>query len=104
MEHEKYFISISDESCNFICVGYVSDFLVAQRIVQANSGSILNNAKYAIIEKVKEGLFMYDISPWICQVVRDKEGNVEGAKRIIDLPSELLCKQGHYGFGISLAR
>lgn len=104
MKHEKYFISISDETCKFVCVGYVSDYLVAQRIVQANSGCILNNAKYAIIEKVKEGLFMYDENPYIYEVKRDEEGNVTGAERLIHLPPELIYRQGHYGFGISLKK
>lgn len=98
----KYFISISDETCrHFVCVGYVATRMVAEFIVTANKGNILDNASYVTIEKVKEGLFMYDEHPTIYEVTRDENGTPK-ARQIYKLPEKLLFRWGNLGFGKKL--
>lgn len=98
----KYFISITNEDAkHFVCVGFVGDYITAQRVVQCNTASILNNAKYAVIEKVREGIFMYDTHPVFYKVTKKKDGDYK-ATRLKIIPSKLLNREGKMGFGINI--
>ena len=98
----KYFISITDESCkHLVCVGYVATRMIAEFVVTANKGAILDNASYAVIEKVKEGLFMYDENPSVYKVEKNENGEAR-ATIIYKFPEQLACRQGSLGFGIRL--
>ena len=100
IRRERYFISVIDkDEKNVSCVGFVNDYLIAQRVIQVNSGNILDNAKYAVVEEVKDGIFMYDENPKFFEVVQDEEGRFKGEH--ISTPTKYLLKTG-IGFGINI--
>ncbi len=99
-ENINYFISIIDNECKkCICVGYVNKSYIADLIVQTNRGNILNNARYAIIEKVKEGIFMYDEKPTFYEVKKTEE-DIK-AKRMKNIPNIFKNKRA-IGFGLKM--
>lgn len=93
----KYFVSlISNDLKGIICIGYTDTLMKAELLLQVNSMGILNNSKYAVIENVKEGLFMYDEKPLFYEIDEKLKTH-----RLVQIPQEFRHKKG-IGFGVKL--
>ena len=96
-ENIKYYISlISKNEKGIMCIGYVDNMKTADMVVKANVANIWQNAKYVVVEAVREGLFMYDENPTF--YTRSSETS---AKKLKNPPKSFKGKYG-LGFGIKL--
>lgn len=91
-----YFISLVYKDMKHIsCIGYVDSLKKADLFIKAHSNDF-PNCRYAIVENVKEGIFMYDENPIFYSLTCNEKAQI-----LKNRPKEFKNKFG-LGFGMKV--
>nr|DAY29892.1 MAG TPA: hypothetical protein [Caudoviricetes sp.] len=91
-----YFISLIYKDMKHVsCIGFVDTFKKADLFIKSHSYDF-PNCRYAIVENVKEGIFMYDENPIFYSLTSNKQ-----AQKLKNVPKEFKNKIG-LGFGMKI--